>query len=59
MALPLKPPNKSRFQLQVMRLEHFLAVPIAWCIARTYAVYELVNRIHNRAIATSQLREEH
>jgi hypothetical protein len=41
-----------------MRLEHFLAVSIACCIARTYAVYELVNRIYNRAIAASQLREK-
>jgi hypothetical protein len=33
-----------------MRLEHFLAVPIACCLTRTYAIYELVNRIHNRAV---------
>jgi len=40
-----------------MRLEHFLALSIACCVARTYAVHELVNRIHNRAVATAQLLE--
>jgi hypothetical protein len=38
----------------VMRLEHFLALPIACCVARTYAVHELVNRIDDRTVATAQ-----
>jgi hypothetical protein len=38
--------------------ETLAKVWIACCIRRTYAVYELVNRIYNRAIAASQLREK-
>jgi hypothetical protein len=56
MAHSLKPTNRFHdSRQQVMRLEHFLALPIACCVARTYAVEELVNRIHCRAVATAQL----
>jgi len=40
-----------------MRLEQSLALPIACHVARTYAVHELVNRIHHGAVATAQLLE--